>query len=183
MCERASPWLQTPFGKAPSAWPLHFLVRPLRQSTAVLRGCARCWSGEQGSAWRPRELGHTAESTDVCPQVRQMLVGRAAQRITIEGIRAHAWLAAGTSSSPFPDAGSHAAARRSRFSTLGPASLQACRASEIADLRDRSGQRHDAAMPPVVHSTIPDILSVSHAEGHKEARSCSEAHLKIACNI
>jgi len=63
-------------------------------------------------------------------QVRQMLVGRAAQRITIDGIRAHAWLAAGVAPEHAPVAAAsaeRAQPRRSRMATQGPASLQARR--------------------------------------------------------
>ncbi len=61
-------------------------------------------------------------------QVRQMLVGRAAQRITIDGIRAHAWLAAGAApehAPPTAAAAARAPPRRSWMATQGPASLQA----------------------------------------------------------
>lgn len=115
----------------------------------------------------------------MCPQVRQMLIGRAAQRITIEGIRAHAWLAAGVScSSPFPDAGSHAAARRSRFSTLGPASLQAC-SKPHADLLTKLMWRHDAAELPMMQPSAPEQGGACHMlDGFLRAEPCYGAHLR-----
>ena len=110
-------------------------------------------------------------------QVRQMLIGRAAQRITIEGIRAHAWLAAGaSSSSPSPEAGSHAAARRSRFSTLGPASLQACPEPHL-DLGTRVRIIGFIRKP---RRRAP--LALQHA-GADSLQACSESHADLGIRI